>query len=370
VSEPKVDEARNYSDMYCLPGIRLFDRAHMTNTKNRDILDWLLEAENPSVRYFTLTSLLEKPPDDSDVKNAQKIIMTRGLVPKILEGQNEDGSWGDPMRFYRDKYKGTSWTLLILAKLGANPDNPGIRRACEFILSHSQEPEQGGFSYDMSAKTGTGLPGGVIPCLTGNMVYSLVKLGYLNDPGVQKAIQWITTYQRADDKTDNPAKGEPYDRLRMCLGAHSCHMGVAKTLKALTAIPENQRSQDVKETIGKLTEYFLKHHLYKKSHNLEEISKPGWLRPGFPLMYQTDILELLLLFHELGIRDPRLQDAIEILKKKRLKDGTWKLENTFNGRTPVSIEKKGESSKWITLRALIALKEYGVTPQGFGNMKD
>lgn len=119
-------------------------------------------------------------------------------------------------------------------------------------------------------------------------------------------------------------------------------MGVAKTLKGLTAIPNDQRNIEIKETIEKLTEYFLIHHLYKKSHNLQEVAKPRWLKFGFPLMYQTDILELLVIFHELGNRDSRLQDAVDILKKKRLDNGTWKLENTFNGRTLISIEKKGE----------------------------
>ncbi len=325
-----------------------------------DVLNWLLERENPSIRYFTLTSLLGRNLDDPDVKEARQSIMTEGFVPKIMEKQNEDGSWGDPLRFYRDKYTGTSWTLLILAELGADPDDPGIRRACEFILSRSQEPIHGGFSYDTSSKTGTGLPGGVIPCLTGNMVFSLVKLGYQNDSRVAQAIEWITTYQRADDGILQPPKGELYDRRRMCFGAHSCHMGVAKTLKGLTAIPNHLRTIEINETIEKLTEYFLIHHLYKKSHNLQEVAKPGWLKLGFPLMYQTDILELLVIFQELGIRDPRLLDAVDILKKKRLDNGTWKLENTFNGRTLVPIEKKGEPSKWITLRSMIALKEYGI----------
>ncbi len=255
----------------------------MKEINNPDVLNWLLERENPSVRYFTLTSLLGIDQDDPEVKIAKHSIMTEGVVPKIMERQNEDGSWGDPLRFYRDKYTGTSWTLLILAELGADPDDPGIKRACEFILRHSQEPLHGGFSYDTSSKTGTGLPSGVIPCLTGNMVFSLITLGYQNDPRVTQGIEWITSYQRADDGISQPAKGDPYDRLNMCFGAHSCHMGVAKTLKGLTAIPNHLRTIETDETIEKLAEYFLIHHLYKKSHNLQEVAKPGWLKPGFPL---------------------------------------------------------------------------------------
>jgi hypothetical protein len=135
-------------------------------------------------------------------------------------------------------------------------------------------------------------------------------------------------------------------------------MGVAKTLKALAAISSERRSRETAKKIDELVEYFLKHHIYKKSHNLDAISRPGWLRLGFPLMYQTDILELLEIFADLKIRDPRLQAALDILKSKQMKDGRWKLESSNNGKMLVNIEKKGQPSKWITLKALKVLKEY------------
>ena len=70
------------------------------------------------------------------------------------------------------------------------------------------------------------------------------------------------------------------------------------------------------------------------------------------------ILELLVIFADLKIRDPRLQEALEILKSKQIKDGRWKLENSNNGKMLVNIEKKGQPSKWVTLKALKVLKEY------------
>lgn len=71
-------------------------------------------------------------------------------------------------------------------------------------------------------------------------------------------------------------------------------MGAVKTLKALSEIPENQRSDDVKNKIEKGAEYILKHHIYKRSHDLNFVAKPGWLKFGFPLMYQTDVLNIFL----------------------------------------------------------------------------
>jgi len=322
------------------------------------VMEWLLEENNPSVRFCTLTSLFGRPIEDQEVRKTRKTIMKFGLVPEILDLQNIDGSWGIPEKFYRQKYKGTAWTLIILAELAADPDDRRIKKACEFILQHSQDLVSSGFSYDESAKSGTGLPSGVVPCLTGNMVFSLIKLGYLNDDRVRKAIDWITTYQRADDAIEQAPAGEVYKRYKNCWGRHSCHMGVAKALKALTAIPPEKRSSATGKKIEEIVEYFLKHHIHKKSHNLSEISRPGWLKLGFPLMYQTDILELLEIFAELKVRDPRMRDALEIIKTKQMTDGTWKLENSNNGKMLVNIEKKGLPSKWITLKALKVLKFY------------
>lgn len=60
----------------------------------------------------------------------------------------------------------------------------------------------------------------------------------------------------------------------------------------------------------------------------------------------------------LGYRDERMQDAVDLVLSKQDASGRWKLENTFNGRFQTNIERKGEPSKWITLKALTALKSY------------
>jgi len=324
-----------------------------------DPTNWLLENNNPSVRYFTLIDILEKSKENLEVREAKHNIMETGIVPAILSKQNKGGYWENPERFYREKYKGTVWQLIILAELGAYEKNKNIQKACEFILENSQDKESNGFSYSVSAKKGGGRHSEVIPCLTGNMVWSLIKLGYLDDPRVQRGIKWITSYQRFDDGIKEAAKGWPYDRLKAaCLGRHTCHMGAVKALKALAEIPENKRPPDVKNTIEKGVEYFLIHQIYKRSHDLSRISKPGWLKFSFPLMYQTDILEILEILTHLGYKDKRMQDAIDIMISKQDDQGRWNLEKTFNGRFQVNIEQKGKSSKWITLNAMRTLKRF------------
>lgn len=323
-----------------------------------DPVDWLLEKDNPSVRYFTLTQILDKSQADPEVQEAEKEIMLSGVVPKILAKQHAGGYWEEPEKFYTAKYKGTVWQLIILAELGADGQDERVKKACEFILEHSQEHTSGGFSAWLSIKLGGGRYSGVLPCLTGNMVWSLIRLGFLDDPRVERGIEWIVKYQRFDDGEAYPPKVWPYEKATSCFGKHSCHMGVVKALKALAEIPVEQRSTGVVDTLERGADYILKHHIYKRSHDLSRVSKPGWLRLGFPLMYQTDVLEVLGILTSLGRKDERLQEAVELVVSKQDEKGMWKLESTFNGRFQTSIEQKGNSSKWVTLNALRALKRF------------
>lgn len=324
-----------------------------------DPTEWLLEKNNPSVRYFTLVDLLEKSTTGLEVKSVKQNIMKTGVVPAILTKQKEGGYWEEPERFYTAKYKGTVWQLMILAELGADGNDSRIRKAIEFIFSFSQDLESGGFAHSTSAKKGGGRHSEVIPCLTGNMVWSLIRLGYLKDPRLQNGVTWITDYQRFDDGIQDVPHGWPYDRLKAgCLGKHICHMGAVKALKALAEIPENKRSTAVNQTIEKGAEYVLLHHVFKSSHNLNHVPKPGWLKFGFPLMYQTDVLEILGILTKLGYNDTRMQEAVDVVVSKQGNKGRWLLENSFNGRYQVNIEKKGTPSKWITLNVLKVLKRY------------
>jgi len=119
-----------------------------------DPADWLLEDDNPSIKYFTLTNLLGKNERTADVKSAKDAIMKTGAVPKIMEKYNKGGFWEHPDDFYiRTKYKGTVWTLLLLAYMGADGKDTRIRRAADNFILRSQHRDSGGFAYEGSAKT-------------------------------------------------------------------------------------------------------------------------------------------------------------------------------------------------------------------------
>jgi hypothetical protein len=325
---------------------------------NLDPIEWLLEADNPSIRYFTLTDILEKKEINTEVKSAKENIMKKGVVPKILKKQKNEGYWVNPENFYvYTKYKGTVWTCIVLAELNADRNNKQIKQTCEYLLKNSQDRESGGFSVYGDERNG-GAHDHVIPCLTGNMIWALIKFGFFEDSRVKQGINWILKHQRFDDGIKLAPKGWPYDRYKNCWGNHTCHMGVVKNLKALTEIPSDKRSNEIKEFIWRAAEYILNHHIYKQSHNLDVVAKQEWTQFGFPLLWKIDALEVLDLLTKLGYKDERMQEAINLVVSKQEKSGRWILEKTVNGRVQVNIEQQDKESKWITLFALRILKRY------------
>ncbi|PKL73854.1 MAG: nitrogen fixation protein NifH [Methanobacteriales archaeon HGW-Methanobacteriales-2] len=325
---------------------------------NSDPTQWLLEDDNPSVRYFTLLDILDKPQNDSQVIHARQNIMNNGVVPKILAKQESSGYWGVPENFYvRGKYKGTSWQLIILAELGADGNDERIKRACEFILEKSQDPQSGAFSYISHKKDGHGDPERVFPCLTANMAWSLIRLGYLGDDRIQKALQWLIKYQRFDDEPGKAPDEWPYNRWKQCWGERTCHSIIVKSLKAFAEIPEDKRTPEISDYIVKGVEHMLNHHIHKRNHPPVRGSFK-WLEFGFPLMWSIDALEVLEILTRLGYNDERMHESLKAMISKQDHEGRWILENTFNGRFQTNIERKGKPSKWITLNALRVLKRF------------
>jgi len=83
-----------------------------------DPTEWLLEDSNPSVRYFALRWLLDKPKDDEAVLSASQLIAESDSVKKLLRRQKPEGYWGTEMR----PHHGTQGNLQLLMFLGYRGD--------------------------------------------------------------------------------------------------------------------------------------------------------------------------------------------------------------------------------------------------------
>jgi hypothetical protein len=324
------------------------------------VIEWLLETENPSVRYFTMVDLLDRPGDHREVIAARQAIMTTGDVPRLLESQTEGGYWGKIGGFYHPTYTGAVWRFMLLAEFGADGSHPQIGKVAEHLFDRSQT-ETGGFASNDIGNPRRAERG--LPCLTGNLAWSYIRLGFLDDPRLQKAIDWIVRFSRFDDgETSEWPDWLPQNPDDGCWGKHTCLRAVVAWLQALAEIPPERRSPAVQETLAAGVEYLLIHHVYKHSHDL---SKPisSYQQIGFPLFVDNDLLRMLLVLTKLGVRDERMQEAVDLLRRKQHKLGRWKQQHnypkTIKGRViPVPVTAKGQPSKWVTLKALTVLKRF------------
>jgi len=318
-----------------------------------DPLPWLLEPDNPSVRYFALRDLLDRPETDAELRAARAAIMDSEPVRAILAARHADGYWVKPSPGYSPKYTSTVWQIIILADLGADAAHPAIRQSCEYVLTHAQA-RSGGFSHTAS-------PSHVVHCLNGNLTYALLTLGLpWHDERVQQALDWQAGAILGENATFYPSGTTGPGFACVANWKLPCAWGAVKALKAFGLLPSEARTPRIERAIDAGVEFMFSRDLARADYPYQDRISSNWFKFGYPLSYTSDILEALEVLAGLGhARDPRLATAIEFVLSKQDAQGRCKLEHTLNGKMWVDIEQRGKPSRWVTLRALRVLKAAG-----------
>ena len=318
-------------------------------------LEWLLEKDNPSVRYFALKHLLDRSDDDSDVQAARRAIMRSEPIKQILAAQEPEGYWAKPGSGYWPTYRSTAWQILFLAELGASGRNRQVRRGCEYLLKHAQAID-GGLSVLPNAP-----PRGALLCHNGNLNWALIALDYGDDERIGRAVEWLVGAITGEDFDWYYASGTSGPGF--CCAANQglpCAWGAVKALRALANLPAQWQSTRIKKATSMTVEFLLSRDLAKADYPYTERVNSSWFKFGFPLSYTSDVLEASLALCEAGYaHDVRLKNAIDLVLEKRAADGCWVLQRSLNGKMWADIETKGQPSKWVTLRALRVLKAAG-----------
>ncbi len=312
------------------------------------VLTWLLEENQPSVRYHALTELLGRPEDDPEVRAARARIPRAGWAKEILDRQGPSGFWErrEP-RTVREylyflwfpEFSSTIWSAIVLADLGLTAADPRIRRTADRL-----------FDYKLGLSSMINLYHEEM-CAVGNAARTLARFGYADDPRVRRLYDWIVDDQRAD-------------------GGWNCSQGTPGTLErweplaALAALPRSRRSPRMEESAARGAEFYLGRELFREGPRYAP-----WFRLHYPNHYFYDLLVGLDLLTKLGhARDRRLRPALQRLGAKRRRDGSWAIDRAnpdapapllhlhVKKVRPLQLEPPGEPSKWLTLTALRVLK--------------
>jgi hypothetical protein len=307
------------------------------------VLDWLLDAREPSIRYRTLTELLGRAESDPEVRDAKQQIGRVGWAAEILAERSPDGRWGGD-RMYAGKYVSTHWKMLVLSDLGVTRDLPPVRESCELWMA--QFATRGG-------GLGGNSKGTPHHCVAGNMARAAIRFGYADDPRVRRTLEWLV--ESADPK-----------------GGWSCfgrgrNLDSWEGLSAFAAYPREKWSASMTGCVERAAEFYLERELHRQGDRYEP-----WYRYHHPAHYYYDLLVGADLLSSLGYgSDPRMEFALALLRDKRRPDGRWNLDAVHpdvegamaawyskhpkDRPTPVHLEQPGSPSRTITLTALNVL---------------
>lgn len=103
----------------------------MKGRRSDPAVRWLLNSEDPSIRYLTLTEVLGEPANSADVRSAYARIPGGPNVRALLEGQRPDGEFG--VHPYK-KWVGAHWRLVSLVELGVPPGFAPAVAATDCVL--------------------------------------------------------------------------------------------------------------------------------------------------------------------------------------------------------------------------------------------
>ena len=288
-----------------------------------DLVSWLLEGD-PAIRWRVLQDLTGA--SARQVSRERALVAKEGWGARLLAAQDDDGGWGEGV--YAPKWTSTTYTLLRLLWLGLPSDHPAARRGCEQLWAWQRRwrvPET---------------------CIVSILVRLTSFFGYRENK-LDELVHHLLD-QQLDDGGWNCA-------TLTDKGKHSSFHTSIQALEALDAYSRSGGSIDTAEAAERGREFFLAHKLYQ-SHRTGAVAVRGSTKfPAFP-EWHFDVMRGLEYFHDCGApRDPRLGDAIEVIRKARRRDGTWSTYTQYAGRQWFRIEDPG-ASRWNTRRALGILR--------------
>lgn len=301
------------------------------------VLDWLLQGD-PAIRWQVMRDLQDY--SANRVAEERTKVATEGWGAQLLTEQDSSGTWGGGL--YSPKWLSTTYTLLLLRRLGLEPKHPQALQACNLLFERGLYTDGGINLFPSYTHSET--------CVTG-MILSLLAHFQYEDERVVQLVDHLLVQQMADGGWNC----ESYN------GAH--HSSLHTTISVLEGLREFEnvnpyRNDDVKKARALAHEFLLIHKLFRSDHTGDVIDA-RMTRFSFPPRWRYDILRVLDYLQEVRFPfDERLQDALDIMTKKQREDKTWVLQNRHPGKTFFELEQVGKPSRWNTLRALRVLRLY------------
>ncbi len=303
-----------------------------------EVTAWLLSGD-PAIRWQTMRDLLERP--ESEWQAEQERTQSEGWGARLLEKQDPDGRWGGGL--YSPKWISTTYTLLTLRGIGIPRACPQAKRGAAVLLDGMLGKFlDSDFRHNLARMD---------RCIVG-MLLELGVYFQVDDRRIEAIAQNLLD-ERLPDGAWNCRKGR--DRFVHHSSFHTT-FNVLEGLRDYLELQSGPLRPALLEAEQQALEFMLQHRLFRSS-TTGQVIHPRFATFRYPHRYFYDYLRGLCYFARANApRDPRLQDAIDLLKKQRREDGCWPTHSRISGLVFFDMEKGKGPSRWNTLRALRVLR--------------
>lgn len=316
-----------------------------------EVFDWLLAGEG-FVEYRTRLDLLGQSEDDAEARDAKKRVLED---PKIRQLLGELQDWPGQVLNSHKSASQPFHKLSFLADIGLTRDTPDVAAIAKKVVEH--QSEEGPFQLTANVPKRFGGSGtdtwAWALCDAPIIVYSLAKLGYRDDPRVQKAAAYLAGLASPNGyhcivskelgsfhgpgRKDDPC---PYATLVM--------------LKMLSQFPQYRNSEaahDGAECLLNLWHNSLSLHpyIFYMGTDFRKLKAPFiW----YDVLHVLDVLSQFSWLKS----DPRLLDMASLVQSKMDIQGRFMPESVWQPWKDWDFGQKKQPSQWLTFLALRTLR--------------
>ncbi len=324
---------------------------------------WLLDSD-PALRWQVERDLLIEPPDVWESTRSR--IATEGFGAQLLAKQDVDGQWAGGAFFPADfdmdgpeaagggqPWTATTWTLNTLREWGLDPAVLQERQTAELLEKNSR------WEYNDEPYW----RGEVDCCINAWTVANGVWLG----ADVTSVVDWFVEHQLPDggwncDWVEGSRRSSYHSTLNSLKGllAYDTATGGTEATRAARRRGE---------------EYLLQRGLFRRLSTGTPVET--WVSTfAYPFRWSYNVLNAADYFRQSteldGLwPDPRMADAIEMIRGARQPDGTWLHAGRQPGRVWFEVDvPAGEPSKWLTFFGARVLAWWDSVPEDQAGGRD
>ncbi len=316
------------------------------------LLDWMLDTD-PSLRWRVERDLVGAPPEVWQATRAR--VATEGFGAKLLALQDADGQWAGGAYFPKgfdfegpeaaegagQPYTATTWSLNLLRDLGV--DAAALPDTAEKLDANCR------WEYDNLPYWG----GEVDACINGFTLANGTWLG----ADVSGIAQWFVDHQMAEggwncEWENGSVRSSFHSTLNSLKGILYYEMAGGGS---------DELRGELRAARLRAQEYLLERRLMNRM-STGELVAPWVDKFAYPFRWFYSALNAVDYFREASLHDgvvpdPRLADAIEVIRADRRPDGTWIQGRRHPGRVWLEVDvDAGEPSPWLTYYALRVLQ--------------